>query len=117
MENQKKSTQTKSNSFVLTAVNIGGALEWYEIGLFIAWPFIIGQETVNFDESIAEFLNASTILIIAAMALASGGARAFGGWFFGKRGDQQGRQTAFPLTILVATLPSWGLVLLSFFLS
>lgn len=51
------------------------------------------------------------------MALATGGARALGGWFFGRRGDLVGRKSAFSLTVLIATLPSWGLFFLSFLLS
>ena len=54
MKRKSQILSKDSNSFIITAVNIGGSLEWYEIGLFIAWPFIIGQSTTNFEESIAE---------------------------------------------------------------
>lgn len=105
-----------SNAFILTTINIGGSLEWYEIGMFISWQLIVQQSAINF-EAIAASLNVSAVLLVVATVLATGGARAIGGWFFGKKGDRQGRKYAFPLTILVATLPSWGLVLLSFVLS
>jgi MHS family proline/betaine transporter-like MFS transporter len=116
MAENKISSRRDSNFFVLTAVNIGGTLEWFEIGIFFAWQLIIQQNAISFDV-LVESLNVGAVLIVAIMAVASGGARAIGGWFFGKKGDQQGRRIAFPLTILVATLPSWGLVFLSFFLS
>ncbi len=105
-----------SNALILTAINIGGSLEWYEIGMFVSWQLIIQQSAINF-EAIAASLNVGAVLLVAATVLASGGARALGGWFFGRKGDRQGRKSAFSLSILVATLPSWGLVLLSFFLS
>lgn len=105
-----------SNALILTAINIGGSLEWYEIGMFISWQLIVQQSAINF-EAIAASLNVGAVLLVAATVLASGGARAIGGWFFGRKGDRQGRKSAFSLTIFVATLPSWGLVLLSFFLS
>lgn len=116
MNNSRARPSEDSRTLVLAAVNIGGALEWYEIGIFIAWQLIIQQNAVDFD-AFAASANAGAILLLAATVLASGGARAIGGWFFGKTGDRQGRRAAFPLTILVATCPSWGLVLLSFFLS
>lgn len=110
-------TKTDSKTFIISAITIGGALEWYEIGLFISWPLLIQNQAAGFDISLAESINAGAILIIAALALANGGARAIGGWFFGKKGDERGRQVAFPLTLLFATLPSWSLAFLSFFLS
>lgn len=116
MGKNKAPTAQDSSAFILTAVNIGGSLEWYEIGIFIAWQLIIQQGSVNFD-AIAESLNVGAVLLVAATALASGGARALGGWLFGRTGDRRGRKVAFPLTVLIATLPSWGLVILSFFLS
>jgi len=114
---QKSKSLIDSKGFILTAITIGGSLEWYEIGLFISWPFLIQDKTAGFDISLAESLNAGTVLLLVAIALANGGARALGGWFFGKKGDEQGRKIAFPLTLLVATLPSWSLVFLSFFIS
>lgn len=102
-----------STLYILTAVNIGGALEWFEIGMFIAWQLIIQQNSISF-EAIAASLNVGAVLIVVAMA---GGARTLGGWFFGRKGDRRGRTVAFPLTVLMATLPSWGLVILSFFIS
>lgn len=53
-----------------------GAIEWFEIGLFISWPLIVQQNTTFFDIPIANTLN--TIAIIA-LALLTGGARALGG--------------------------------------
>lgn len=106
-----------SKAFILTAITIGGSLEWYEIGIFISWPLLIQKKAAGFDISIAESLNAGAILLFVLLALANGGARALGGWFFGKKGDEKGRKVAFPLTLLTATLPSWSLALLSFFIS
>jgi len=117
MKKIKKLIFQDARPFILTSVTIGGSLEWYEIGLFIFWPLIIQQGSVGFEVSVAESINASTILLIVAMTLASGGARFLGGWFFGRKGDREGRRLAFPLTILVASLPSFGLAFLSFFLS
>lgn len=105
-----------SNFLILTTINIGGALEWYEIGMFISWQLIIQESTINF-EAIAASFNVGAVLLMISTMLAFGGARAIGGWFFGRKGDRQGRKSAFPLTIFIATIPSWGLVLLSFFLS
>lgn len=106
-----------SQSFTVTAITIGGSLEWYEIGIFIFWPLLIEKRAIGFDMPLVESLKTGTIFLLAAFALANGAARAFGGWFFGKKGDKQGRRIAFPLTLLIATLPSWILVLLSFFIS
>ena len=106
-----------SKLFILTAVTIGGSLEWYEIGLFIFWPILIQAKSTGFEVSLTESLNAGAILLLVALALANGAARALGGWFFGKKGDESGRKGAFSLTLLIATLPSWSLALLSFFIS
>lgn len=117
MTRHKSESLHDSKTFILTAITIGGSLEWYEIGLFISWPFLIQGKASGFDISLVESLNAGTVLLLVVLALANGGARALGGWFFGKKGDVQGRKVAFPLTLLVATLPSWSLVILSFFIS
>lgn len=117
MGNSRFKISSDSKAFILTAITIGGSLEWYEIGLFIYWPLLIQGKAAGFDISLAESLSAGTILLLVALALANGGARAIGGWFFGKKGDEQGRKIAFPLTLLTATLPSWSLALLSFFIS
>lgn len=114
---KKLSRKIDSKAFIITAITIGGALEWYEIGLFISWPLLIQNRAAGLDISVAESLNASAMIILVAFALANGGARAIGGFFFGKKGDEKGRSVAFPLTLLFATLPSWSLAILSFFLS
>ena len=111
------SRKTDSKPFIITAITIGGALEWYEIGLFISWPLLIQNQAAGFDISVAESINSGVVLVLVALAMANGGARAIGGWFFGKKGDEKGRKVAFPLTLLFATLPSWSLAILSFFLS
>lgn len=116
MEKNQKPRLSNSNYLILTAVNIGAALEWYEIGIFIAWQSIIQKTSINFDV-IATSFNVGAVLLMVATIFATGGARALGGWFFGEKGDLLGRKTAFSLTILIATIPSWSLVLLSFFLS
>ena len=41
MADSKIIKSIRPDFFMLGAVNIGGALEWYEIGLFISWSFII----------------------------------------------------------------------------
>jgi len=105
----------RSSFFVLTAINIGGALEWYEIGLFISWPLIVQGSSDLFDEAFVDSLNITGILLIAGFALASGGARTLGAWFFGKLGDKEGRRKAFSLSILLATLPSLIVPSISFF--
>ena len=51
-----------SNALILTAINIGGALEWYEIGMFISWQLIIQQSAINF-EAIAASLNVGAVLL------------------------------------------------------
>lgn len=106
-----------SQALILSAITIGGSLEWYEIGIFLFWPLIIQEQAVGFDISLAESVNTGLILLLVLLALANGATRALGGWFFGKKGDEQGRSKAFPLTLLIATLPSWGLAILSFFIS
>lgn len=117
MKKISKFKASDSRAFILTAITIGGSLEWYEIGLFIAWPLLVESSEAGFDISLAESINAGAMLILVALALANGGARALGGWFFGKKGDEKGRQVAFPLTLLASTLPSWSLAILSFFLT
>jgi MFS transporter, MHS family, proline/betaine transporter len=113
----RKPRLSDSSLFVISAVTVGGTLEWYEIGLFISWPLIIQKNITNFDVSIAESLNTSAIFLVVALALTSGSARAIGGWFFGRTGDKFGRKLAFPLTVLFATIPSLSLSILSFILS
>ncbi len=100
--------------FVIMAVNIGGALEWYEIGLFISWPLIILGSSDLFEQTIADSINTG-ILLMMGFAVASGGLRGIGGWFFGWKGDKEGRKGAFTLSILLATLPSLIVPLISFF--
>ncbi len=53
---------------------------------------------------------------MVGIALASGGVRGIGAWFFGWLGDKQGRKGAFALSILLATLPSLMVPLISFFM-
>lgn len=115
MISSKVSNLARPSLFVLSAVNIGGALEWYEIGLFMSWPLIIQGSSNLFDQTLADSLNLTGILLMVGFALASGGARALGGWYFGKMGDKDGRKKAFPLSVLLATLPSLVLPLISFF--
>lgn len=112
-ENLKKNSQR----LVVWAIAIGGSLEWYEIGLFIFWPLIIDESAAGFDVSLAETLNSGAIFFITFLALSSGLGRAIGGWFFGKIGDEKGRKEAFSLSVLIATIPSWSLAILSFFVS
>jgi MHS family proline/betaine transporter-like MFS transporter len=111
------SRKLDSKTFIIAAITIGGALEWYEIGLFISWPLLVQNQAAGFDISVAESVNASAMIILVAFTLANGSARAIGGFFFGKKGDKKGRSVAFPLTLLFATLPSWSLAILSFFIS
>jgi hypothetical protein len=92
MSISKISNLVRPSLFILAAVNIGGALEWYEIGLFISWPLIIQGSSNLFDQTLADSLNLTGILLMVGFALASGGARALGGWFFGKMGDKEGRR-------------------------
>jgi len=113
----KKIKNIDSKTLVLSAVTIGGSLEWYEIGLFIFWPLLIEEKPAGFDISIAESVNATAIIILVIMTLLNGATRALGGWFFGKKGDEKGRSIAFPLTLLIATIPSWSLAVLSVFIS
>lgn len=101
--------------FVITAVNIGGALEWYEIGLFISWPLIIQESSDFFDQTIADSLNITVVLLMVGLALASGASRGIGAWFFGRKGDKEGRKGAFSLSVLLATLPSLIVPLIAFF--
>ncbi len=106
-----------SQTLILSAVTIGSSLEWYEIGIFLSWPLIIERKAAGFDISLAEIITSGTILLLVFLALANGAARALGGWCFGKKGDEHGRKVAFPLTLLIATRPSWSLAVLSFFIS
>lgn len=110
----KLKSKQDSRLLVITSITIGGSLEWYEVGLFVFWPFLITDET-HFEEPIAATVNASAILLIVALALAYGGARSIGGWFFGRKGDREGRNIAFSLSILIASLPAFFLFFLSFF--
>ena len=103
----------RPNLFTLAAVNIGGALEWYEIGLFISWPIIIEGKANLFKQSLADSLNLTGILAMIALSLASGGSRGIGAWLFGILGDKTGRKGAFSLSVLLATLPSLILPLLA----
>ena len=73
---KKLSRKSDSKAFIITAITIGGALEWYEIGLFISWPLLIQNRAAGLDISVAESLNASAMIILVAFALANGGARA-----------------------------------------
>src|SRR5438105_10614504 len=104
--------KTKSPLFTLSAITIGGMLEWFEIGLFIFWPLLVQGDT-SMNVSVAESLNALVVFTLAVIAVMNGAARALGGWYFGKKGDTQGRKNAFPLTILFSTLPSWSLAILA----
>lgn len=57
----KQQNIADSNAFILTAINIGGALEWFEIGIFISWQIIIQQSSGGFGVSLAESLNTSAV--------------------------------------------------------
>lgn len=106
----------RSSLFIIAAVNIGGILEWYEIGLFISWPLIVLNDSDLFDEFLVDSFSMTGVILMVIFALASGGIRGIGGWYFGRKGDKEGRRGAFSLSILLATLPSLLLPLISFFI-
>lgn len=101
LNNIKK--QKSSKGLLITAITLGGALEWYEIGLFFFWPLIIQENLQDYH-----------ILVMAIIGVI---ARGLGGWIFGKIGDQKGRLKAFPLGISIAALPNLFVGIFSFYVT
>ncbi len=84
---------------ILFAVNIGNALEWYELALYSYWAPTISK--LFFDQS------SSSNLIIVFLILALGYVvRPLGGIFFGRLGDRIGRRKALLWSILSMTIPT-----------
>lgn len=85
---------------LLSAVTIGGILEWYEIFLYVYWAPQISQ--LFFAKSYGDVALIDALLIFAFGFIA----RPIGGLLFGYIGDRYGRKKAFLASIICCTLPT-----------
>jgi MHS family proline/betaine transporter-like MFS transporter len=85
---------------LITAVTLGGILEWYEIFLYIYWAPQISE--LFFAKSYGNVALIDTLLVFAFGFLA----RPIGGLFFGYIGDRFGRRLSFIISIVCCTLPT-----------
>ncbi|HSX03232.1 MAG TPA: MFS transporter [Rhabdochlamydiaceae bacterium] len=92
---------SKARQFqVISAVTIGGILEWYEFFLYIYWSPIIAELFFQTGSEIVALINTLFIFFIGFLA------RPIGGLFFGYLGDRFGRKFSFMMTITLMVAPS-----------
>jgi MFS family permease len=85
---------------IITAVNVGTILEWYELSLFIYWSPLISQ---TFFDSNSKTSNLISVFLIFALGYLI---RPLGGIFFGRLGDRIGRRKALLWSIICMTIPT-----------
>lgn len=99
-------TQPKALKSLLSAVTIGGILEWYEIFLYVYWAPVLSE--IFFSKSYGNVAVIDALLVFAFGFLA----RPIGGLIFGYIGDRYGRKMAFISSILLCTLPTFVIAIL-----
>lgn len=95
-----------SERAIILPITIGSILEWYEIFLYIYWAPIITKTLFDYALPIAELINAISVFVVGFIA------RPLGGLIFGYIGDRWGRKKSFILSILLVSLPSFGIALI-----
>lgn len=100
----------RSERLIVTSVTIGGLLEWYE---FFLYPYLAPVISQNFFQNKAGFFDLINAMVIFAIGFIS---RPLGALFFGHIGDRYGRKLALIFSIIMITLPSFGIGLLPTYL-
>jgi MFS family permease len=90
----------QSEKLLVSAVSLGGILEWYEIGLYIYWPLIILGKLLSFEMPIMDAINVGLVIATGFIA------RPLGGMLFGRWGDTKGRKSPFAWSVLLVSVPS-----------
>lgn len=91
---------------IITAINIGNILEWYELGLFIYWAPTFSRIFFNSSSITTGLLS---LFIFQGLGYAI---RPLGGLFFGKLGDKIGRRKTLIYSITCMTIPTLGIAFL-----
>lgn len=89
----------KSRLLFLSATIIGGALEWYELYLFIHWNSVLSKLFFQ-DNPLLSTYNTLFIFFVGVLG------RPVGALLFGTMGDRLGRKVAFTYSISLMVLPS-----------
>ncbi len=90
----------RNRPFLLSAVLIGGALEWFELFLFIHWSEVFSK--LFFQD--AEVFTTFNILFVFFIGVLG---RPVGAILFGDIGDRFGRKIAFTSSIALMVIPSF----------
>lgn len=96
---------------IISAVNIGTILEWYELSLYVYWAPTISDFFFDPNSKTSGLLNVFLILALGYLI------RPLGGIFFGRLGDRIGRRKALLWSILSMTIPTLMMAFLPSYLS
>jgi len=99
----------KEQTFVVFATSIGGAIEWYELFLYVYWAPLISKLFFAQDSQAVSSIKTLFVFFIGFLA------RPIGGFIFGHVGDKYGRKTSFIRSILLMSLPSFAMGILPSF--
>jgi MHS family proline/betaine transporter-like MFS transporter len=93
----------KQQAFVILATISGGAIEWYELFLYIYWAPILSKLFFSADSDSVSLIKTLFIFFMGFLA------RPIGGLIFGHVGDKYGRRVSFIQSIILMCIPSFAM--------